>query len=320
MLLQSAVRQEGIYSAITSDWLAFNSVFDMRDKTIINIGVGNGGACAAALMMGAKSTIGIDLDTTFPAVPQRELAYKPSEVIVRGLSEYFFWHEQVWTSGGDMYKLLPIKEERTLIIDTDMYAQDIYPALTLFRGPGDIVIRFKACEDWLKTMISAITPYRVYRMSKIPDLCTHQYIAVASRRLLNAAYANPHSIDIIRNKPLIYSLPTNTKDSIEYVANQLNIPFGDLGDGSKRDLERLVHESYVILTNRKEEIGHADRLHHKNIKKLVGEIVLMLEPYALLDRNTVASFSLKAIRCFGRLYPHLVTHTLQQTLLTQRSA
>lgn len=231
LILQSSRRQVGAYAAITADWHAIvrSSGLCVNTPTLC-IGVGHGGSARAALSYMTCDVEGMDLRDSFPNVPQREGSFIPPEVLVSGMSSRFKWHKHVWRRGGNVYTWKGSKNQRTIILDIDSDFVKTRKALGRCRGPGTIVVRTRACTHELETLIDALQPTHIWKLTVRGDIVRPSVVLVADREMINLESASGYRVEITSLPTLDYRCGgVRPSEITTYIGYLLHISYSQLG-------------------------------------------------------------------------------------------
>jgi len=140
-------RTSGRYASVKTVWDYILSQVRCPASALV-VGVGRGALVGSLVEHGCTRVVGVDLRSTFPLVTQRELSYKPPELIDSEL-EKFDWADEVFgCEGGDLFTLdLPSMVLKydcdAVIIDTEIdHVRVATIALALDRR---VIIRGRYC-------------------------------------------------------------------------------------------------------------------------------------------------------------------------------
>nr|QDH86835.1 MAG: hypothetical protein H2Rhizo33183_000002 [Narnavirus sp.] len=314
LLFDSVRRRRGFMTSLYSDWayILHRDKQIINNSTVITIGVGAGGSSRASLELGASKVRGIDIRSSFPAIPQREASYKPIEVVSSGHAQRFSWHEHVWKHGGDFRTLKSVKKDSVIILDLDWSMKEIDPYLNVLCTGKLVYVRFRACEEWLRYFISRCKPIRVERMSQHPALVHHTYIASCRGIDIGQHTGNFMTIEIQTNPYSSYDIQYDLNEAKAYVCNQLRICPMTLGGLDRAHLEEKIKRLRTCLVD-------MDNSESDNLKRQIAvlkDVLACLEPPYLMTQELISRLSPTCIRVLGRILgPVLTSGKLRSDLL-----
>jgi hypothetical protein len=268
----------------------------IRGKSCMSIGVGHGAIAASCLNLSATQVYGVDLRSSFPAITQRELTYKPAEVIRSARSEAFSWSRFVSMTGGDVIKdhtqFSSAESVNTLLIDIEQDLDLMWPFFQSLPNGKTVILRVITCHENLRLIIDCFRPDFVYSTSSV-EAHKSSYILVMKKLQLFNPRGNYERVKLISIPHWQRLCEKSVKYTLESITDWLR------PTGQTIKIVSIDELRQVLTRLRRDGLNANDNIYSKDLLTVCADIERMIGILNLVPRlsfSELAKLSIPARR------------------------
>nr|WLK77437.1 RNA-dependent RNA polymerase [Suillus luteus mymonavirus 1] len=286
--LSHTTRTIGTHSTALSVWYQLLSLQQtlIKKKRVLSVGVGHGAVAASALALGAFNIEGIDLQSSFPAVVQREGTYKPPEVLETGLSERFQWSPIVSEFNGNVLLAHQWRSRiyhiDTVIVDVELPNADTAKFIAEFADVPNFVIRVVCCAEWATYYYDMIGADFLYNTSALRTTHLQSFVLVRQGKKAHNQNANFTRWSITDMRPWVRQIAPSAKHVTRAFNRRLaiyGISVKELNLGSLTTVLRDLRLRYTNAT----DLTYASKLQYAHDQLIT--VQRLFKTYDIITRD-----------------------------------